>query len=88
MSAIWVGELRISPRTAAKLSSKHGLRACDVRDAVQCVTGLTFAWDEHPERGRRAIIETSVEGRRTLVVLYPADDLVGYVWNLGSAYQI
>lgn len=86
--AVWVGELRISGKTATKLSSKHGLRVCDVRDAVQCVNGLPCAWDEHPERGRRAIIETTVAGRRTLVVLYPVDDLAGDVWNLGSAYQI
>lgn len=88
MSAIWVGELHISARTAAKLSSKHGLRACDVRDAVQCVNGLNFVWDEHPERGWRVIIETTVAGQQTLVVLYPHDDLAGDVWNLGSAYRI
>jgi hypothetical protein len=88
VSAIWVAELRISDRTAAKLSSKHGLRACDVRDAVQCVYGLPFAWENHPERGRRVIVEATVAGRRTLVVLYPVGSLAGDVWNLGSAYQI
>jgi hypothetical protein len=35
-----------------------------------------------------AIIETTVAGRRTLIVLYPIDDLARDAWNLGSAYQI
>lgn len=87
-SSVWVAELRISGRTAAKLSSKHGLRACDVRDAVQCVNGLIFSWDDDPERGQRVIIETEVFGKRILVVLYPVDDMAGDVWNLGSAYEI
>ncbi len=43
---IWVAELRISDRTAQKLSSVHGLQADDVRDAVQCVKGLPFTWDD------------------------------------------
>jgi hypothetical protein len=29
-SSVWVAELRVSDKTAAKLASKHGLRACDV----------------------------------------------------------
>jgi hypothetical protein len=88
VSSIWVGELRISAKTATKLSSKHGLRACDVRDAVQCVYGLPFAWDYHPERGWRVIIKAVVARRQILVVLYPVDDPIGDVWNLGSAYYI
>lgn len=86
--SIWVAELRISAKTAAKLSSKHGLRACNVRDAVLCVYGLDFVWNFHPDRGWRVITQTMVAGRRTLVVLYPVDDMMGDVWNLGSAYQI
>lgn len=81
-SSIWVAELRISDRTAEKVASKHGLRVDDVRRAVQCVEGLDFAWDDHPERGRRAIVKTLIGNQVVLVVLYPTNDPVGDVWNL------
>lgn len=84
---IWVGDLRISDRTAHKLSTIHGLQADEVRDAVQCVRGLLFVWDDEPERGRRAVIRVRIRGRRYLVVLYPAHGLAeDDVWNLGSTY--
>jgi len=89
VASIWVADLRISRATADKLSSVHGIDADEVRDAIQCVQGLQFSWNDHPERGLRAIIETMVRGRRCLVVLYPrSDDAFGDAWDLGSAYPI
>lgn len=85
---IWVARLEISRRTAAKISNVHGLQEADVRDAVQCVSGLPFVWDDDPERGLRAIVEVEVAGKPALVVLYPVSDLMDDVWHLGSAYQI
>lgn len=82
-----MARLRISARTAEKLASKHGLDAGDVRDAVQCVAGLLYAWDFDEERGWRAIVRTSVRGRDCYVVLYDAGDGFGDVYNLGSAYE-
>lgn len=85
---VWVATLYVSDRTAQKISQKHGLEVQDVEDAIVCVTSLTYTWDEHPERGRRALIETRIGGRRVLVVLYPANDPLGDGWHLGSAYPI
>jgi hypothetical protein len=85
---IWVARLRISRAVAHKLSTKHGLQAVEVRDAVQGVRGLPFRWDEHPERGRRAIVETAIRGRKVAIVLYPANDPLGDTYDLGSAYRI
>jgi hypothetical protein len=85
---IWIAVLRISPRTSEKITQKHGLSADEVKEAVVCVSGLRFIWDEHPERGYRAIVETRIRGRRALVVLYPVDDQIGDVWSLGSAYLV
>ncbi len=86
---IWVGDLRISDRTAHKLSTVHGLQADDIRDAVQCVSGLPYVWDDDPERGLRAIVSVRVGGQPCLVVLYPAGGMAeDDVWNLGSAYPV
>ena len=83
---LWVARLRISARTAEKLISKHRLVADDVRDAVECVSGLSFVWDLDEQRGWRAIVQAPVRGRDCYVVLYDAGDGSGDVYNLGSAY--
>lgn len=51
-----------------------------------CVRGLSHAWDDDPERGRRALVEVTIRGKRCLVVLYPVADPSGDVYALGSAY--
>jgi len=84
--ALWVAQLIVSDRTAEKLSSRHGLDVSDVRQAVVGVRGLGYTWDDDPERGRRALVETEVAGRLCLVVLYPVDHTMGDVYALGSAY--
>jgi hypothetical protein len=87
VETIWVADLRISAATAEKISTKHGLSEQDVRDAVVGVRWLSFVWHDHPERGRRAIVEAFVRGQRVLVVLYPKPrDAYGDAWDLGSAY--
>jgi hypothetical protein len=85
---IWVARLKISRAVAHKISTEHGLQAVEVRDAVQCVRGLPFLWDDEPERGRRAIVETIIRGHRVAIVLYPTNDPLGDTYNLGSAYRI
>jgi len=54
---------------------------------VECVEGLPYTWDDDPVRGLRAIVRVQIRGRLFLVVLYPTDDPMGDVWNLGSAYR-
>lgn len=88
MPTIWIADLRISDRTAEKLRSKHHLDPADVRAALVGVQGLRFSWHEHPDRGSRAIVETTVAARRVLVVLYPVAGAMGDTWNLGSAYPV
>lgn len=88
MATIEVGELRISARTADKLQEKHGLDAEKVREAIEGVGGLPFRWDDHPERGLRAILVTVVGEQAVQVVLYPAVGYPSDVWNLGSSYPV
>jgi hypothetical protein len=85
---IWVGLLEISDKTAHKLALLHGLQAHEVRDAIQCVSGLSFSWEHDPDRGWRAIVRgVPIRGILHLVVLYPLEgDPFGEGWNLGSAY--
>ena len=84
--SLWVARLIISEATAGKLSTKHGLVPREVRDAVVGVAGLRYVWHDHPDRGRRALVEVRIRDRRCVVVLYPVDDPAGDVYALGSAY--
>jgi hypothetical protein len=83
---LWVARLIVSQKTAEKLAGRHRLNWQDVRDSVVCVSGLRYAWDRDPERGRRALVEVEIRGMLCLVVLYPVDDSSGDVYALGSAY--
>jgi hypothetical protein len=85
---LWVARLYISERTAEKISQLHGISHQEVRDAVECVSGLMYVWHDHPERGLRAIVDVRIRSRRALVVLYPRHDHLGDAYNLGSAYFI
>lgn len=73
MTTVWVARLSISRRTAQKITQHHGITEVEVRDAVECVRGLYGRWDDHPERGRRALIDVTVRGRPATVVLYPSE---------------
>ena len=84
--SLWVAKLLISPATRAKLASKHHLDADDVLDAILCVEGLWGYWDDDPDRGLRAIVETTIHGVAVIAVLYPVDDPIGDAYALGSAY--
>jgi hypothetical protein len=83
---LWVARLIVSQATRAKLSSQHNLDADEVLDAVVCVTGLYYRWDDDPERGWRALVEANIRGGTVVVVLYPVADPSGDVYALGSAY--
>jgi len=83
---LWVARLIVSQATRAKLSSKHNLDSDEVRDAIVCVAGLSYRWDDDPERGRRALVEANIRGLTVIVVLYPVLDPSGDVYALGSAY--
>lgn len=85
--SLWVAKLIISEATAGKLSAKHGLDPRAVRDAVVGVAGLRYVWHDHPERGRRALVEVWISDRRCVVVLYPVGDPAGDIYALGSAYR-
>lgn len=85
--AIWVAELRISNRTAQKIVGRHNVEPHEVREAVVCVSGLTAAWDDHPDKGLRALVQVRIRDRRWLAVLYPVEHPMGGVWNLGSIFE-
>ena len=83
---LWVARLIVSQATRAKLSSKHNLDADDVLDAIVCVAGLRYRWDDDPERGLRALVEANIRGITVVAVLYPVEDPFGDIYALGSAY--
>ncbi|MEV7970699.1 hypothetical protein AB0O34_32625 [Sphaerisporangium sp. NPDC088356] len=80
--------LHISEATAQKIQHRHHLIAEEVRDAVVCQEGLVYVWDDHPERGLRALVQVRIRGALTLIVLYPSRDGVDDIYWLGSAYPI
>ncbi len=83
-----VWRLHISDRVADKLGNKHDLTVAQVRAAVEGVGRLPFTWDDCPERGRRALVVTAIDGEAVLVVLYPARTGHADEWWLGSAYPL
>ncbi|MGO8873395.1 MAG: hypothetical protein ACLQPH_18730 [Acidimicrobiales bacterium] len=86
MPHIWVAQLKISQATAEKINGLHGISGQEVKDAVECVRGLPFVWDDDPVRGRRAIVQVNIRGP-VEIALYPKEtDAYGDVWALGSAY--
>ncbi len=84
--SLWVARLIVSQATRVKLSSKDNIDADEVLDAIVCVAGLYYRWDDNPERGRRALVEADIRGVTVVVVLYPVADPSGDVYALGSAY--
>ena len=85
---IWVGRLKISPRTGQKIIQEHGLTPIEVREAVEAVAGLRALWDQDPVFGLRALIRTRIRDRPVLVVLYEWADPFGDTFSLASAYFI
>jgi hypothetical protein len=83
-----VAKLYISDRTAQKIVQIHRITPDEVREAVVGVVELRYVWSEDPERGERTIIETTIRGRRVLIVLYPRKSTMGDEWNLGSTYPV
>jgi len=81
-----ISALVISHATEQKLLHKHKITIDELEDAVVDVVGLKLVWDDHPERGRRLLVESSIRKRRVIVVLYPTE--VADEWNLGSAYFV
>ena len=88
MGALWVAEIHISARTKEKINSKHGITADQVRDAVVCIEGLDYRHVYSEIRGWRWLVKTRIQDRPALVVLYDANDPIGDVYRLGSAYFI
>jgi hypothetical protein len=79
-----ISELYVSYLTEQKLIHKHQISVDEVEQAIVGVRGLSGAWDDDPERGRRLIVRVTIRTKRAIVVLYPRDD--PSEWNLGSAY--
>jgi hypothetical protein len=83
---LYVRELRISRRVAEKILAKHGLHEDEIRATIEEQGGWSFVWHRHPVRGWRAIVQATIRDTECLIVLYPANDELADVWNLGSAY--
>ena len=86
-TSLWVAHLIVSEATAQKLAAKHGLDWREIYDAIVCVRGLRYAWHDHPERGRRALVHVRIGRRRYIAVLYAVGAPSSDVFALGSAYE-
>lgn len=62
LKRLWVARLNISQATARKIINRHAITPDEVRGAVECVEGLTYVWDHHPDRGERAIVTALIRG--------------------------
>jgi hypothetical protein len=85
---MWVAELLISDRTAAKIIGLHNIHPDEVREAVVAVAGLQWARDIDELRGPRVLVQAEIRGKSVLLVLYDADHPLGDAWHLGSAFFV
>ena len=84
---LFVRELKISPRTAEKILTIHGLHEDEVKATIEDQGAWVFSWHYDLERGWRAILEgVVIREMACYVVLYPAEGEHGGIWRLGSAY--
>lgn len=78
-----IRDVEISARMVAKLGSKHGVAAHEVYEA--CEAPERAGWHDHPEYGRRLLVEgRTYQGRLLKVVLQPVDASEGK-WRLRTA---
>lgn len=71
---IWIAEVWISERIAAKLHAKHGVEPQQVRDACLFGRQTSARWQEDPERGSRLfVMGKDRDGVKLLVLLKPVD---------------
>jgi hypothetical protein len=86
-STVWVAHLDISPNVEQKLRHKHHLEPQDVRDAIECVEGLPYVWDDSPLYGERMILNFVVKGVHLMGSLVPVVmDAYGDRYLLLTAY--
>jgi len=80
---VYIGFVEISLAMAQKIQSKHGVTPDEVLDA--CASATTAVWHDHPEHGRRLLVEGRTrEGRLLKVILQPVDPQDG-TWRLRTA---
>ena len=78
--------MHVSARTRDKVASRHGLDVDEVVAHLVGIAGLVYTWHDHPEYGRRALVEIFPHGARVLAVLFPTN--VEDEFHLGSAYRV
>lgn len=84
---LWVAELMISPGVASKITTRHGVMAGEIQDAVVCQRRMPYWLDVCPDRGERFIVKPRIRSVEWLVVLYPSPkDPDRYA--LGTAYPV
>lgn len=86
---LWVARLHVTSGTAAKLRQKHSLEPEALRQAIECVEGLTYVWDVSPVHGGRYIVEVFVRGDRVLATMVPDEgDPFGDSYVLRTAFRV
>lgn len=85
---VYIALITFPPGMAAKLASKHGVSEDEVRDTFELPgRPQRGSWNEHPEHGRRLVVEgKSPHGRRIVAMLAPTADVD--VWRIRTAWPI
>jgi hypothetical protein len=68
---IWIALLDIPEDVIAKINQKHELTEKEIRDEIQCVTGLNATADNDDTRGFRWFVEVVIRGDDYVAVLRP-----------------
>jgi len=88
VATLEVRRLQISARTSDSSARSMVSTPRNFARRSRAWAELPFRWQNHRERGLRAILVVAVGEQAVQVVLYPALDEGADVWNLGSAYAV
>jgi hypothetical protein len=74
-SKVVVATLIIDPQIEAKIREKHKLTAAEVKEAVIYARDAQAEWEDHPDYGRRLVVQgTTYRGRPVIAYLVPLDE--------------
>jgi hypothetical protein len=83
----WIAEIQISPEMEDKIRSRRFVTGDQVREACIPDAYDEAGWHNHPEHGRRLLVECRTSQNVKLkVILLPVDEAEG-IWRLRTVLR-
>jgi hypothetical protein len=79
----WIAVIQISPEMEDKIRSRRFVTGDEVREACVPDAYDRAGWHDHPQHGRRLVVQArTAQGRRLKVILLPVGHPDDGVWRL------